>query len=96
VALIHIEHLCQLKDFDGSLEVAETLKVLEEIVTSEDILAQSAQEKTKQSDKRFMIRLSRKHVQAALDQFVKQLQKELKLNLERDNRSELHKIFKVY
>lgn len=48
------------------------------------------------ADRRLAIKQSRRLVQYALYQFTEKLKKDLKENVNKDNRSELHKIFTVY
>ena len=76
VAEMHIEQLCLQKDQNDSLEVAETLKVLEAIVSNERMMSSTGSGSTgilrapTKTDRKLAIKQSRKYVMEALDRFT--------------------------
>ena len=80
---------------EESLEIAETLKVLNTISLEPKA---NTMLKSKPQDESIVanLRQSKKMVKLALDSYVGKLRKDMEYNLERDNRTELNKIFLVY
>ena len=95
--MVLIEEWCHLDDLDRSLNIAQTLKVIESIV-SEDKPAHTATSLAStaaglSSGKRHAIQTK---IEDALLKFTDQLAKSLKQNVQKDNCNELSKIITIY